>query len=62
MKEQIKDREHLLRDSSSRAIINTNTSALIDAKLAKERRVSQIDRLDRLEEKMDTLLEMLSNK
>jgi hypothetical protein len=57
---KVKDRTHLVRDSETKAIINTNSKALEEAKLRKDNKLKQEKRLDILENKLEQILDILN--
>lgn len=56
---KIKENNDLSRDINTRAIINTNRSALERAQDSKQKRISAEKRISTLEEKIDMILNIL---
>lgn len=58
---KIKGHDGLVRDPKTRAVINTDSNALERAKRAKQNRMQYDKRMTALENKMDHILDMLTN-
>ena len=58
---KIKKKPDLVRDLTTNAVINTNTSAYERAKQIKAKKLSDAKRLDNLERDVQKILEILTN-
>lgn len=56
---KVENCKELVRDSNSRAILNTNATALDEAKKRKEAKLSEQNRINTLEEKVDRLTDIV---
>lgn len=59
MKTKINGHSDLVRDSQSKAVLNTDSNALLNAKLAKQARQEKIDRLNKVEKDVSEIKELL---
>ena len=59
---KVKDQEYLVRNKTTGAIINTDTNGFNAFVRAKQRSENLDQRLDRIEETMEMLLQLLKNK
>lgn len=60
MKTKIKDHSDLVRDSYSNAVLNTDSSKLVSAKMAKLARQEKNDRLNKVEQELFEIKSLLS--
>ena len=56
---RIHEHGDLIKDESSKAVLNIDSSKLLNAKLAKRARLSKLDRLNKVEKDVQEIKELL---